>query len=189
MKKARRFMMLALTGIALCVPVLAQETADSAAPQMPPMGPPPELQQLAKMVGTWDYAGEARMTPDAPWMPHTAAAVNAFVCGGAAYQSDFIGPIMGMEMKGLGLTTFDRESGKWQTIWTDNMAARISYYEGDFKDGKLVFSGQDKMQGQTIHTRVTYSDITDTTHKFLMENSMDGQTWFESMRGTYTKKQ
>jgi hypothetical protein len=189
MKKVSVMTILALAVLALGVPVFAQETADSAAPQMPPMGPPAELQQMAKMAGSWDYAGEMRMSPDAPWTPHTAYNVNSFVCGGAAFQTDFTGPMMGMEMKGLGLTMYDRETGKWQTIWIDNIAARISYYEGDFKDGKLVFSGQDKMQGQTMYTRITYFDITDTTHKFLMENSMDGQTWFVSMQGTYTKKQ
>jgi len=168
--------------------VMAQTEGEKPA-AMPQMGPPQELQQLAKMVGSWNYAGEMRMSPDAPWTPHTAYNVNSFVCGGAAFQTDFTGPMMGMEMKGLGLITFDRETGKWQSIWTDNLAGRISYYEGDFKDGKLVVSGQDEMQGQTSYTRTTYLDITDTTHKFTMESSMDGQSWFVSMQGTYTKKQ
>ena len=96
---------------------------------------------------------------------------------------------MGMEMKGLSLITYDRETKKWQTIWTDNIAARISYYEGEFKEGKLVFSGQDLVQGETMYSRFTYQDITDTTHKFIMENSPDNQTWYVSMQGTYAKQQ
>ncbi|MCX6835991.1 MAG: DUF1579 family protein [candidate division Zixibacteria bacterium] len=188
MKTVRNVLMLAALGLALSVPVLAQQAGDSAAQKMPPMGPPPELQQLARMVGTWDYTGEVRMGPDSPPMPHTAVSINSFTCGGAAFQSDFSSTIMGMGMKGLQLTTFDRETGKWQTTWIDNFGARISYYEGDFKDGKLVFTGQDKMQGQTIHSRFTFSDITDTSHKYLMENSMDGQSWYTSMQGTYTKQ-
>lgn len=188
MKTVRNIVMIIMAGLALCVPVFAQETADSTAPQMPPMGPPQQLQQLAKMVGAWQYAGEMRMTPDAPWMPNTATSVNLYTCGGATFQTEFTSSIMGMEMKGLSLTCYDRETGKWQSIWTDNLAGRISYYEGDFKDGKLVVSGQDKMQGQTTYTRTTYYDITDSTHKFTMENSMDGQSWFVCMQGTYTKQ-
>jgi len=168
--------------------VMAQTEGQKPA-TMPQMGPPKELQQLAKMEGTWDYTGEVRMGPDSPPMPHTAVSINSFTCSRAAFQSDFSSTVMGMQMKGLQLTTFDRETGKWQTIWIDNMAARISYYEGDFKDGKLVFSGQDKMQGQTIYSRFTFSDITDTSHKYQMENSTDGQTWYTSMQGTYTRKQ
>ena len=189
MKTARNMMILVAFGLALSVPVFAQETGDSATPQMPPMGPPPEIQQLAKMVGTWQYAGEMRMTPDAQWMPNTATSVNSYTCGGAVLQTDFTSSMMGMEMKGLSLTAYDRETGKWQSIWTDNIAGRISYYEGDFKDGKMVVSGQDKMQGQTTFTRTTYHDITDSTHKFMMENSMDGKSWFVCMQGTYTKQQ
>jgi hypothetical protein len=189
MKTGRNIVMIIMAGLALSVPAFTQETDDSAAPQMPPMGPPPELQKLARMVGTWDYAGEVRMGAEAPWMPHTAVSINSYACGGAVFQTDFTSPVMGMEMKGLGLTTYDRETGKWQTIWIDNMAARISYFEGDFKDGKLVFSGQDKVQGQTMYSRFTYQDITDTTHKFIMENSLDNQTWYVSMQGTYAKQQ
>ena len=189
MRKMQYVRMLVLSGLMLGVPVFAQQTGESAAPQMPPMGPPPELQQLAKMAGTWDYAGEVRMGADAPWMPHTATSVNAFTCGGAIFQTEFSSTMMGMEMKGLSLTAYDRETGKWQTTWSDNIAARISYFEGEFKEGKLVFSGQDKIPGGTIYSRFTYSDITDTTHQFLMENSADGQTWYTSMKGKYTKKQ
>lgn len=174
--------------VAMGVCAMAQTEGEKPA-AMPQMGPPQELQQLAKMVGTWNYAGEMRMSPEAQWTPHTAASVNSLACGGAVLQTEFTSSMMGMEMKGLSLTAYDRETGKWQAIWTDNIAARISFYEGDFKEGKLVVSGQDKMQGQTMYTRTTYFEITDTTHKFTMENSTDGQTWFVSMQGTYTKQQ
>ena len=189
MRTARIMMMLVALSLAPSVPVLAQDTADSATPQMPTIGPPPELQQLAKLAGSWEYAGEVRMGPDAAWMPHAATSVNSFTCGGAVFQTDFTSSVMGMEMKGLSLITYDRETKKWQTIWTDNIAARISYYEGEFKEGKLVFSGQDLVQGETMYSRFTYQDITDTTHKFIMENSPDNQTWYVSMQGTYAKQQ
>ena len=45
------------------------------------------------------------------------------------------------------------------------------------------------MQGQISYSRTTYHDITDTTHKFMMESPLDGQNWFVSMQGTYTKQQ
>jgi hypothetical protein len=188
MRTARNIVIMVTVGLALCMPVFAQETGEDAVPQMPQMGPPAELQPLAKLAGTWDYAGEVRMGPDAAWMPHAATSVNSFTCGGAVFQTDFTSSVMGMEMKGLSLITYDRETKKWQTIWTDNIAARISYYEGEFKEGKLVFSGQDLVQGQTMYSRFTYQDITDTTHKFIMENSLDGQAWYVSMQGTYTKQ-
>jgi len=40
----------------------------------------------------------------------------------------------------------------------------------------------------TMYTRMTDYDITDKTIKWMMESSMDGQTWAPVMRGTYTKQ-
>ncbi len=187
MKKTHRTLIVALIGLLIALPVLAQGEGKEAG-KAPTFGPPPEMSQLAPFIGTWKFQGEMRMDPSAAWTPNTATVVNSLVCGGAAMQTDFSGPMMGMEMKGLSLTGFDREIKKWQTIWTDNLAGRISYYEGDFKDGRLVTSGKDLMNGVTMYSRSTYYDITDKTIKWTMESSMDGQTWYVSMQGTYTKQ-
>ena len=186
--KTARVMMILLAVLVTGLPVLAQQKGDSAMPQMPSFGPPAEMQQVAKFVGTWKFQGEMRMDPTKEWTKSEATCVFSYVAGGAALQMEYTGPMMGMEMKGLGLTGFDRETGKWQSIWTDNLAGRISYYEGDFKDGKLVVTGKDTMQGMTMYTRMTDYDITDKTIQWMMESSMDGQTWAPVMRGTYTKQ-
>jgi hypothetical protein len=61
-------------------------------------------------------------------------------------------------------------------------------YTGEQKDGKRVMTGVDMMNGQKMYSRFTSYDITDTEYKFMMENSMDGENWYISMRGVYTKK-
>lgn len=188
MKTARVIMMIVLVALVAGLPALAQQKGDSAMPQMPPFGPPAEMQQVAKFIGTWKFQGEMRMDPTREWTKNEATCVFSYVAGGAALQMEYSGPMMGMEMKGLSLTGFDRESGKWQSVWTDNLAGRISYYEGDFKDGKLVVSGKELMQGMTMFSRTTFYDITDKTIQWTMESSMDGQTWAAVMRGTYTKQ-
>ncbi|MEW5795061.1 MAG: DUF1579 family protein [Candidatus Zixiibacteriota bacterium] len=188
MKSVFNIIMIVLAATVPALPVLAQHEGHGETQEMHAFGPPAEMKQVAGFVGSWKYQGEMRMDPNAEWTKHDAAAVFTLVCGGAALQMDFTGNMMGMEMKGLSLTGFDRETGKWQGIWTDNFAGRMSYYEGDFMDGRLVHSGKDLMQGMTMFTRTTYYDITDKTMNWMMENSMDGQTWFVSMRGTYTRQ-
>jgi hypothetical protein len=178
---------IAIIALLVCLPLAAQTEGEGSG-QAPAFGPPSEMSQVAMFIGTWKYHGEMRMDSAAQWTRHEATVVFSLVCGGAVLQEDFTGPMMGMEMKGLSLTGYDRETKKWQTVWTDNFGGRISYYEGDFKDGKLVTSGKDMGQGKTVFTRTTYSDITDKGMKWTMENSVDGQTWFTSMRGTYTKQ-
>lgn len=187
MKTARLVIVVALVALAISLPLAAQTEGEGAG-QAPTFGPPPEMSQLAPFIGSWKYQGEMRMDPSAAFTPNTATVVFSLVCGGAAMQSDFSGPMMGMEMKGLSLTGYDRELKKWQTVWTDNLDGRMSYYEGDFKDGKLVVSGKEVMQGMTMFSRSTYYDITDKSIKWTMESSTDGKVWYVSMQGTYTKQ-
>lgn len=166
----------------------AQESTMPVGEGMPNFGPPEEMQQMAVMVGDWHYAGQMKMSPEADWTNHEAEVSYSLVCGGAALQMTFTGMMMGMEMQGLSLVTFDRETKMWQQIWVDNFAARMSMYTGTFKDGKWSMGGEDLMDGQKMFTRTTTYDITDKEFKWIMENSMDGENWFISMRGVYIKK-
>jgi len=157
--------------------------------QMQIPGPPLEMQQCSGMVGTWLYTGEMRMQPtDTAWIEHQATAEFSYVAGGAALQMRYTGDMMGMEMHGLGMLTYDREDRQWQETWVDNFGGRTSLYTGTFADGTRVMQGVNKMQGQTMHTRITTYDIAETTFKWTMENSMDGKNWFVSMKGSYQKQ-
>jgi hypothetical protein len=93
-----------------------------------------------------------------------------------------------MPHHGLGLMAFDRETGQWQETWVDNFSARISLYTGKHMEGKHVVSGTDMYKGEKMYTRMTSSNFTDTSYDWMMENSMDGENWYTSMKGTYTKQ-
>ena len=186
--RGRALLVLALKALLASVAVAQDEGMMNEEGQMPEMGPPKELQELAPMVGKWHYAGQYKMSPEADWVAHEAEASFEFVCGGAAMQMDMTGMMMGMEFHGMGLNTYDRETKMWQESWLDNFGARLSMYTGTFEEGKIVMSGEDLMAGQKMYTRTTTYDITDKEFKWMMENSMDGENWFISMRGVYTKE-
>jgi hypothetical protein len=190
MLRKRLILTTVLTGLMLVAAAMAQEgkPAPSQEMEMPTFGPPEEMKALAPMVGTWHYAGEMRMGPESDWMPHEATTVFSYVAGGAALQMEFTGPMMGMTMYGVGLNSFDRETGLWQGTWVDNFAGRLSLYTGTFEDGRLSLSGTDLMGGKEIFSRQTSFNITDSTFEWMMENSDDGKVWYISMRGTYTKQ-
>ena len=182
---------LCLVALLATAPVLAQEKDMSAGEesQMPAFGPPEEMKSVAVMVGDWTFKGEARMSPDADWMPIEATASIEYAVGGAALLMEYEGPMMGMTMKGLSLTCFDRETGHWQETWVDNFSGRLSLYTGTFENGEFVTAGKDLMGGKEYFSRNTTFNITDTSFEWTMENSDDGEAWYVSMRGTYTKKQ
>ena len=170
--------------------VAAQPESKAEAPVMQ-MGAPPEMKQLAFMVGTWDVVMSMRMSPDEPWTESKAVNTNVMIIDGCALQSEFEAEMMGMQFKGFSTTTYNRVTGKWQTTWIDNIGAAVGLYEGDFKDGKFVVSGKDVMpDGKTMVSRITSYNITDTKYEWMQENSMDnGATWMTSMKGVYTKRQ
>lgn len=183
-----------LTGyiVALGLLVVSAIMADEPMTEGQPMietGPPQEIQAAASIVGTWKYAGDMRMQPgDTVWMHHEATVEFSLVSGGAAIQMVYTGEIMdGIEMHGLSLTTYDREMKQWQEIWTDNYAARMSMYTGHIVDGKRIMTGTDIMGGMKFHTRTTSFNITDDAFDWTMEHSEDGENWWVSMKGHYTR--
>lgn len=186
--RGKYFLSLAMVALTASFAVAQDATTAQGEPAAPQFGPPEEIKQIASMVGDWHYAGQLKMDPDSQWIAHEAEVSYSYVCGGAALQMTFVGMMMGMEMQGYSLITYDRETKMWQEIWVDNFVGRMSLYTGTFENNKFVMSGEDLMGGQKMYTRTTSYDMTDKEFKWMMENSMDGQNWFISMRGVYTKK-
>jgi len=156
---------------------------------MPPMGPPTEMKQIAGMLGTWKADFQMRMDEKAPWMTSPATLVVTPILGGAANQGEFTTKMMGMEFKGYSRITFNRNTGKWQNSWIDNMGAYQTLMEGDFKDNKLSVMAKDRYMGREFTMRETTFLKSETEVEWTMETSYDdGETWFVNMKGTYTKQ-
>lgn len=157
--------------------------------QMPPMGPPEQMKDLAFLVGDWDVTGQMRMGPDQPWQDYTGTSNYHYDCDGAVMASRYESAMMGMKYIGIGFQTYDREDKQWQMTWTDNMSGRMAMYTGYRKNGKTVMVGEDKWMGKTFLTRMTIYDETDSSYQWMMEHSMDGgQNWYTSMKAEYKKK-
>ena len=157
---------------------------------MPPMGPPEEMKEIEGMNGEYSVKFYYKNDPASPeWTETAATAVLSTVAGGGAQQLLYEGEMMGMPFTGIGLTSYDRETGKWQTTWVDSMGARISMYTGDLEDGMLVVSGEDKGQGMTYHSRLTTYNITEKGFDWKYEMSMDGgQSYIEGAKASYMRK-
>lgn len=185
-------MMTALAAGALCLAVAAVSFADHHDENeagMPAMGPPPEMKKLETMNGEYVVEFSYKTDPmGEEWTETEATAVVSSVVGGGAQQMVFEGKMMGVPFNGIGLTSYDRETEKWQMTWVDSMAARISLYTGDFEDGKLVVTGEDLSQGMTFHSRLTTYNMTEKGFEWKYELSMDGTNYMDTAKATYTKK-
>jgi len=194
-------LMIVLTAVALCLGTGASSFADhhqtgqsqegqgQGEAGMPPMGPPVEMKELEALNGEYEVEFFFKMDPTSEeWIETQATAAVSMVAGGGAQQMLFDGQMMGMPFSGIGLTSYDRETKKWQMTWVDSMGARISMYSGDFKDGKMVVMGKDMGQGMTYHSRLTTYNMTEKGFDWKYEMSMDGTNYVEGAKATYTKK-
>ena len=188
---SKLFCCCAVLALCMSVGVIAEDTAPAATPeaQMPPMGPPPELQTMSYLMGDWDCTMQSRMCDTCPWIETKGAASFSKTAGGAAIMMTYKGDFMGMPFEGAGVFCYNRNSKKWQSMWTDNMAAMMSLKEGDYADGKLILFGQDEMPGMKWLARETTSKVSDTSVEWVYDASYDsGKTYMTMMKASYTKK-
>ena len=159
--------------------------------QMPPMGPPAEMKELASLVGNWEYTMKLKMDPTSDQFQDIRMTCKmAYILDGAALtmEHESVDLMMGMKFKGFGIETYDREKKEWQMTWTDNMTGRTGIYTGQRTDSTAVFTGEDLMMGQKLISRVSMSNLKPTSFDWKMEMSMDqGKTWTTSATATYAK--
>lgn len=183
----KAFLSLAILLI-FAVPAMADH--HEGAGEMPPMGKPAEMDALAWFHGEWDVAMEFKMDPASEeWTQATASAVSKPVLDGCASRMDFTGEIMGMPFHGFDHTTWNREYQRYESVWMDDMGAKMTVMRGGFVDGVLIMEGPDKAQGQEFINRTTNEQKSDDEAYFVMSMSFDGgETWLEHMKMTYTRK-
>ena len=163
---------------------------EGAQAEMPPMGKPAEMDALAWFHGEWDVAIDFKMDPAAEeWTQTTASAVSKPVLNGCAKRMDFTGEIMGMPFNGVEHTTWNREYQRYESIWMDDMSAKMTIMHGQIVDNVMMMEGPDKVQGQELINRSTSEQKSDDEVYFVMSMSFDGgETWHDHMKMTYTRK-
>ena len=186
--RSKLYVLLCLLVFILAASLAAQESADEQ--QMPPMGPPPEMQQIAWLAGDWDVHMKMGMNPDTTtWESTTGTCSYSYILDGAAMQLNYEGTAMGVPFLGTGLQCYDRETKMWQMTWTDNMSARITLYTGTVTDGNSVVTGEDLYNGEKFLTRITTGNHKGNSFDWKMDYSTDGgKTFIPSAVATYTKR-
>ncbi|MDX9857972.1 MAG: DUF1579 family protein [candidate division Zixibacteria bacterium] len=191
MKARWSVMVLMMALVAVCAIVaVADDVPAQGEGGMPPMGPPEEIKNAAKIIGTWDVATKMKMdTAQVEWMEAPAVVTFSYFLDGGAIRMDYEMEMMGMPFKGFSISTYDRETKQWQEVWVDNMSCRLSMMTGTEENGVRIMTGTDIWQGQEMLTKNTSYNFTDTSFDWTMESSVDGgKTWFTGMTATYTKR-
>lgn len=166
---------------------MAAFAQDEPAEEMPPMGPPEQMKEIAFLEGIWDVAMVWQNDKDTSvWDSSTAVCTYKPILDGGAMYMTFESSWLEMPFNGVMLQAFNRETKLWQAMWVDNMGARITVYTGE---SRMVVSVEDMYLGQPFNSRMTYSNETPTSFDWTMDISYDGgQNWGAIGKATYVKR-
>ncbi len=176
------FMVVLLAAVAI-----AQDEPEG---EMPPMGPPEQMKEIAFLEGTWDVEMEWADEKDpTKWNKETAVCTYSDILDGCAKQMSFVGDMMGMPFEGLMIQSYDRDRGEWQSAWVDNFGGKLSLFTGQWEGDKVTLSGESMWQGQKYLSRMSTFNHTDKSFDWTMESSFDdGKTWVLTGKAKYTKQ-
>jgi len=168
----------------LFVLVLAA-VATMASAQMPPV--PDVMKSVDWMVGSW--SGEMTMNFGGQESKSKSTMVCEKVLGGRYLRSmeSFLMEGMG-EMQGQLMMTYNPETKKWMSWWSDSMSPDTMESTGTEIDGAFVsVSKPTPMMGENVVIRSTMKKLSDSKMGFKLE-MQQGTEWVVMMHGDYTKK-
>ncbi len=165
--------------------VLAEDSTQVQTPENSG-GAPPEMKELDYLIGDWDVNTKIHaMDTGDIWIELNGVKTYSSILGGCALQSIFKGIYEGKPYTELGIESYDRQSGKWQSTSIDDLDARVMIMTGDKQRKTYV----EKMGGTDIITEVTVISKTPTQFEWRMAYSMDGgKTYMLVSTAIYNKK-
>lgn len=155
---------------------------------MPATGPPRLLRKIKFMAGDWDVVMSVKPDPQGDWVETKGKSTFRFILEDSVLEQDYVGEMWGRPFLGKGYFCFNRFSGKWQHTWSDNGAANISVFDGDFIEGRLVVVGEEKTPDGGFQSRATTYNISENKFDWMLEMSRDGDVWRTVMKAIYSRK-
>ena len=154
--------------------------------------PGPMHQALAGSEGSWKTRVKTFMEPGKPPMESQGSSEHKMVLGGRILRQEFRAEMMGGIYEGLGFTGYDNHTGKFTSIWMDNMSTAIMVFQGTgTPDGKTVTMESpeydDPVRGPMRWRSV--SRVIDENNEFfeMYTTGRDGQE-HKMMEITYVRK-
>ena len=142
--------------------------------------------KLKRMMGEW--VGEERLHPS-PFAQHGGVATgrvrNKLALDGFAIIQDYEQERNGVaNFTGHGIFTWNQEEQCYMLYWFDSMGMPPSLFRGTFENEILTLTSKN------AHglTRAVFDFGKDSTYRYMMEMSPDGNQWTAFMEGHYARK-
>lgn len=127
-------LVLSATVLAVDKPMTAKEQ-DAMKAMREFADPGPSHKVLQDLEGEWKFTSKAWSSADSPASEATGTSKFKTIFGGRYVQHDLKGIAMGAPLEALGLTGFNKLTGKYETNWIDNMSTAMVRGEGSYDAG------------------------------------------------------
>jgi hypothetical protein len=83
-----------------------------------------------------------------------------------------------MLLRGMSVSSFDAQAGKWKQTWVDNEGGYLDFV-GEFADSQMTLArAATRPDGTKIQQRMVFKNITTQELDWSWERSLDGgKTW------------
>jgi hypothetical protein len=142
-----------------------------------PACPEPEARQFDFWVGQWDINNRYFVNGER-WVD-AGVATNLVhpVLGGCAVVEHWAGNLGRSQIRGFSIRMYDPEKGKWVLLlsWPNPERPGFTFLEGNFRHGRgEFFTEGTNAAGDSVLTRYSFSDVTDSSLRWDAASSTDG---------------
>jgi hypothetical protein len=164
-----RFRNLLLLGILLSAG--AAQSQQNTGQSAPCTGP--QQKQFDFWVGEWDLTWPGKAQGE---VAHGSNSIKRTL-DGCVVQENFSGG-ESMPLRGMSVSTFDAQAGKWKQTWVDNEGGYLDFV-GEFTNGQMTLAREaTRSDGTKIQQRMVFKNITTQEFDWSWERSLDGsKTW------------
>jgi hypothetical protein len=136
----------------------------------------PEFRQLDFWIGEWDAKNAAGVT--------VGSSTIELILGSCVIFENWTTPVS----SGKSFSNFNTSDGKWHQTWVTDKGG-LTYYVGEFVDGKIVLDSETTVNGKQSVARMTFSRLPNGDVRQHGESSTDGKkTWTTTFDFTYVRK-
>jgi len=151
----------------------AQQNSNASSATRPNPCAAAEQRQFDFWVGEWDLTWPG---PSQGAVGHGTNSVKR-VLDSCVVQENFSGGDT-MPLRGISVSLFDKNAGKWKQTWVDNEGAYLDFV-GEFQNGQMILAREDvRPDGKKVIQRMVYKNIAPDAFDWSWESSSDGgKTW------------
>ncbi len=134
-----------------------------------------EARQFDFLEGEWEATCQFP-NADGTWGQGPGVLRVSKILDGRVFLEFFEGLYLGQVIKGLSLRAYSPERRQWEHTWTDNVSPGNPHiWYGRFEGGAISLLGEWKDErGQTVLSRLTWSEITHDSAHWESHRSHDG---------------